>query len=196
MASYDIGKDEVCKWIRENYPEDASVLDVGACDGKWKWMLHEYSNMDAVEAWEPNCLRIQDKYRRVFHKDIAQFEYDQYDLIIFGDVIEHMDVPTAQRVLAYASGRCKDMIVAVPYLYEQGPIYGNPWEVHKQPDLTAEIFAERYPGLEVLHDTGRNYCFYHKEQPKPKKAAKPAEKKAEKPEAKAEPKKKTTRAKK
>ena len=34
MGSYDYGKDVMCKWIRENVPTTASVLDVGACDGK------------------------------------------------------------------------------------------------------------------------------------------------------------------
>ena len=160
MPSLDIGKDKVCEWVRKTFKPDAKVLDVGACDGKWKELLPEYE-MDAVEAWEPNCIAIKDKYTHVFHKDIAEFDYGKYDLIIFGDVIEHMDVPTAQRVLEYASTRCTDMIVAVPYMYPQDAIYGNPWERHKQPDLTAEIFAERYPNLEVLHDTGKNYCFYH-----------------------------------
>lgn len=169
MASYDIGKDVVCEWIRSKFGNNSEILDVGACDGKWKYLLPEYENMDAVEAWEPNCIHISPLYRRVFHKDVAEFEYGDYDLIIFGDVIEHMTVQDAQRTLEFASKHCKDMIVAVPYLYPQGAIYGNPWEVHKQPDLTASVFAERYPGFEVLHDTGQNYCFYHKAQPKPKR---------------------------
>lgn len=166
MPSYDVGKDVVCDWIRKKFRMNARILDVGACDGKWKWLLQEYENMDAVEAWEPNCIKIEPMYRHVYHKDVSEFEYGDYDLIIFGDVIEHMDVPTAQKVIEYAKGHCKDMIIAVPFLYPQGPIYGNPWEVHKQPDLTAAFFAERYPGFEVLHDTGANYCFYHKQQKK------------------------------
>lgn len=162
MPSLDIGKSVVCEWIRKRFDKEAEILDVGACDGKWKWLLYEYENMDAVEAWEPNCNMIKGLYRNVFNSDIADFQYDWYDLIIFGDVIEHMDVPVAQKVLKYAESRCRDMIVAVPYQYPQGALYGNPWECHLQPDLTAEIFAERYPGMEVLHDTGQNYCFYHK----------------------------------
>lgn len=162
MPSLDLGKDIVCEWIRSNFKSDASILDVGACDGKWKQLLTEYENMDAVEAWEPNCFLCEPLYRKTFHKDIAEFDYGKYDLIIFGDVIEHMNVPTAQRVLQYAAERCKDFIVAVPYLWPQDSLYGNPWERHQQADLTAEVVAERYPELEVLHDTGRNYCFYHK----------------------------------
>lgn len=166
MPSLDIGKDIVCEWIRKNFKPDSAILDVGSCDGKWKKLLPEYENMDAVDAWEPNCIQCEKLYRHTFHKDVAEFEYGEYDLIIFGDVIEHMDVPAAQKVLQYAADRCKDMVVAVPFEYPQGAIYGNPWEIHKQPDLTAEIFAERYPGFEVLHDTGERYCFYHKKQKK------------------------------
>lgn len=172
MASYDMGKDVVAKWIREKFPADATMLDVGACDGKWKRILPEYANMDAVEIFRPNYLSIAGLYRTAFNVDIADLEYEWYDLVIFGDVIEHMDVETAQKVLAYAADHCKDMIVAVPFLYPQGQIYGNPWEIHKQPDLTAEIFDQRYPGFEVLHDTGKNYCFYHKKQKASKKRKK------------------------
>lgn len=162
MGSHDIGKDVVVRWIRDNFPPESTVLDVGACDGKWRWLLSEYKNMDAVEIFKPSYDGIRSHYRNAYNIDMADFEYEWYDLIIFGDVIEHMEVETAQKVLRYAAERCKDMVVAVPYLYEQGEMYGNKWERHIQPDLTAEVFAERYPDLEILHDTNQNYCFYHR----------------------------------
>lgn len=163
MGSYGIGKAECCEWVRNNFDMDASVLDVGACDGIWQALLPEY-DMDAVEAFKPNADRIRKHniYMNVYCTEIKDYEYDWYDLIIFGDVIEHMDVETAQAVLNYAYPRCKDMIVAVPYLYEQDEIYGNPYEKHLQPDLTAELFAERYPGFEVLVQLLPGYCYYHK----------------------------------
>lgn len=163
MGSYDVGKKTVIRWIREHFKSDATILDVGACDGKWKKLLPEFT-MDAVEIWLPHCEVIKPLYRNVYHRNIAEFNYNWFDLIIFGDVIEHMTIPEAQRVLQYAYDRCSDMIVAVPFLYEQGAMYGNPWEEHKQSDLTAELFAERYHGFEVLCDTGNNYCYYHKEK--------------------------------
>lgn len=160
MSSYAYGKDEVCAWIRENFPPDATVLDVGACDGLWRRLLPEYT-MDAVEAYAPNMERLTG-YRAAIHADIRFFRFDWYDLIIFGDVIEHLTVEDAKALFEYTIPRCRDMIVAVPFLYPQGAIYGNPYEVHQQPDLTPEIFNERYPGFEpvVLFD---NYCYYHLE---------------------------------
>lgn len=160
MASYNTGKPEVCAWIRENFPPGSVVLDVGACDGLWRMLLPEYT-MDAIEVFPPNADRLTG-YRKVITADVCDVAMDSYDLIIFGDVIEHMTVSNARKVLQYAWTRCRDMIVAVPFLYPQDAIYGNPWERHIQDDLTPAIFAERYPGLEVLLNTERNYCYYHK----------------------------------
>lgn len=161
MGSYSYGKDEVCAWVRQNFPADASVLDVGACDGAWRRLLPEYGNMDAVEIFAPNAAKLRG-YRQIFQADIRVLQYERYDLIIFGDVIEHMRAEEARQVLDYAAPRCRDMIVAVPFLYRQGALGGNPYEVHVQDDLTPERFDERYPGFAVLCDPGHNYRYYHK----------------------------------
>ena len=161
MSSYFYGKPEICAWIRTWFPRDAEFLDVGACDGLWRRLLPDFPNMDAVEAYWPNAMRLEG-YREIFSVDIRNLEYDHYDLIIFGDVIEHLSVKDAQCVLDYAGPRCRDMIVAVPFEYVQGEIYGNPYEVHIQDDLTPENFDERYPGFEVLLRAAEDYCYYHK----------------------------------
>lgn len=162
MASIDAGKAEVCAWIRENFsPDKTRILDVGAGDGKWRHLLPEYE-MDAVEIFPPNAERISHLYGKVYVTSITKLNYRPYDLIIFGDVIEHLAVDDAQMVLRTAWKKCTDMIVAVPFLYPQGELYGNPWERHIQDDLTPELFAERYPGFEVLVDTRWGYRYYHK----------------------------------
>lgn len=162
MSSYDLGKPEACAWIRANFPDSAEILDVGACDGKWSDMLQllGYKYIDAVEAFYPNVEIIQDKYRNIYARNIAGLKYPEYDLIIFGDIIEHLTVEDAQEVLAYAKTRCRDMIVSVPWLYPQGELYGNPYEIHRQPDLTMEVFNKRYPGFEPIVEFS-NYCYFH-----------------------------------
>jgi len=161
MASYDYGKREVCAWIRKNYPPASMLLDVGAGDGKWRRLLPEYPHMDAVEAYYHNAERLTG-YENVYRINILDFQFYWYDLIIFGDVLEHLSMQAAQDVLAYAWPRCRDLIVALPFRYQQDALGGNPYERHIQDDLTPEIVAERYPQLEVLYDTGHDYCYYHR----------------------------------
>lgn len=165
MGSYNYGKREVVEWVKNTFPKGSTCLDVGACDGKWHYLLGDYLAMDAVEIFLPNIDRfdLRKKYRIVYGVDIAYLPYKWYDLIIFGDVLEHMTVANAQKVVEYARPRCKDMIIAVPYLYTQPPIYGNQWEEHIQNDLTPEIFDQRYPGFEPIW-INNEYGYYHKYQ--------------------------------
>lgn len=164
MGSYNEGKREVCAWIRERFDRDSKILDVGPSDGKWRTLLSDYRHMDAVEVWKPYADRCRGMYEHVYVQDIKDFEYDWYDLIILGDVIEHLTVEDAQKVIDYAMERCRDMIVAVPFLYKQGEVGGNPYEVHIQDDLTRELFEKRYKGLMVLCEARADYCYFHKDE--------------------------------
>lgn len=165
MSSLNAGKKEVIEWIHQNFNRNDTCLDVGACDGKWHQLLGDYLDMDAVEVFAPNITKywLTHKYNTVYYADIREFSYDFFDLIIFGDVIEHMSVEEAQAVLAYAYPRCKDMVVAVPYQWHQDAIYGNPYEKHIQEDLTHEIFMKRYKGFKSLALFG-NYGYYIKDE--------------------------------
>lgn len=166
MASNIDGKEAICEWVRQHFPEGATCLDVGACDGLWFDMLGDYLKMDACEIFKPNVDRykLQDKYNYVYIGDIYDYWYGRnlYDLIIFGDVIEHMTVLKAQQVLEYAHSRCRDLLISVPYLYPQGELYGNKYEKHLQPELTEGIFRQRYPRYEVLYKPNDYYCYWHK----------------------------------
>lgn len=163
MASLDIGKPEAVKWIKEHFKAGSTCLDVGACDGKWADLIGYYLRMDAVEIFEPNISKhnLKSKYQAVFNYDVREIKYQHYDLIIFGDVLEHMSVEDAQKVLAYAWDRCDDLLVAVPYCWVNRSHYGNPYEVHIQDDLTPENVRERYPGLKALYITPK-YGYYTK----------------------------------
>lgn len=164
MGSIDWGKAEIVEWVKANFPKGATCLDVGACDGKWSKLLGDYLTMDAVEIFQENITRhrLSEKYRKVIWTDIANYEYEYYDLIIFGDVLEHLYVGKAQKVLDYAKPRCKDLIIAVPYMWSQDEIYGNPWERHIQNDLTPEVFKARYGEWEELIPHASDYGYYHK----------------------------------
>jgi hypothetical protein len=160
------GKKETIAWIRENFPIDSSILDVGAgVSATYSKLLPEYTDKSAVEVFTPSAERITKYYNKVYNINIVDFDWTdmQYDLIIFGDVIEHLTIEDAQNVLKEACNHCKDLIVAVPFMYKQGECYGNKAEIHIQDDLTRERMMERYGDiLEILVDPGTDYCYYHK----------------------------------
>jgi len=166
MASLNVGKAECVEWISKNFSKGTTCLDVGACDGKWAKMIGDYLTMDGIEIYQPNIIKhkLSRLYHNIYLGDIQEFKYgNKYDLIIFGDVLEHMSVEAAQKVLEYAYPRCKNFLVAVPYQWVNRSHYGNPWEVHIQDDLTPENVLERYPCLKPLFIYER-YGYYIKNE--------------------------------
>ena len=161
-SSFEYFKNNIKEYLEKKYTENARVLDVGSGSGTYYNLLGDYFKIiDGVEVFRPNIekYRLKDKYNIVYNVDIRDFKYDFYDIIIFGDVIEHLEVGDAQRVLEYAKNRCREMIVAVPYCYKQGIEEGNVYEIHKQDDLTPIKMQERYPYLELLY--GNNEYGYY-----------------------------------
>ena len=163
MASLNIGKPEMIAWVKNNFRKGETCLDVGACDGKWADLLGDYLTIDGIEIFAKNITKhnLFAKYREIIHGDIRSFEYDHYDLIIFGDVLEHMTTSEAQDVLKYAIPRCRDLIVAVPFEWVNRSHYGNGYEKHIQDDLTPELVKERYPELKPFLIFDR-YGYYTK----------------------------------
>lgn len=158
MASYNAGKTEAVEHLMQF---TGTCLDVGACDGKWSDLLGKHFVIDAVEAWKPNIDQLKSKYNKVYNLKIQEFCYKWYDVIIMGDVIEHMSEQEAQRVIEYAYPKCRELLVAVPYMYKQGAIKGNPFEEHIQDELTHEKFMELYKGFKVL-TKDEKYGYYVK----------------------------------
>ena len=75
-----------------------------------------------------------------------------------GDVLEHIPKYEAMNLVDRINSAGKKCLIAVPYLYEQGEYDGNVHEIHHQPDLTNEIFLERYPSMCLLFkDAGYGY---------------------------------------
>ena len=165
--SYGDFNDQVSDYIKQHFPAaDTNILDVGAGAGKYSDILRrQYVNIDAVEVFKPNIDRFQleRRYRKVYHSDIDNLQYGNYDVIIMGDVMEHFDVAKAKRVLSYAFEHSKEVIIIVPWLYEQGSLEGNDYEIHQQPDLTKDVMEQRYPEL-ALYLMNERLGFYVKKK--------------------------------
>jgi predicted RNA methylase len=164
-TSYKYFKKNVKNYLISKFPETATILDVGAGCGTYYNLLHDcFKTIHAVEVFKPNIdnYELEKKYNAVFNADIKDFEYGFYAIIIFGDIIEHLTVEEAQKVLKYAYDRCDELIVAVPYEMEQDICEDNVYEIHKQPDLTPENVLERYPMLKLLYKNSK-YGYYVKD---------------------------------
>jgi hypothetical protein len=157
--SSHVCRKEIVDYLCNQFSPEATVLDVGAGAGAYFDSLHHhFHNMDAVEAHAPYITRfgLESKYRKVFNTDIVLFDIPDYDIIIFGDVLEHLTVEQARHVLDAACRHAKEVLVIVPYACPQDAVDGVEYEVHRQPDLTRDVFLERYPQMELFceHPSG------------------------------------------
>jgi hypothetical protein len=140
------------------------VVDVGAGYGTYSDLIRNDLvgfHWTAVEVWGPYISVIEDKYDLIINEDIRKFPmYIQgVDVVIFGDVLEHMPKEDAVRLLeAVDPGTI--VLVSIPVLHlEQGAVNGNPYEVHNMgwhwtaPEMTAT--------LELLMERGWSKLQYH-----------------------------------
>lgn len=166
-TSFPFGKKETIDFIETTCSnKDSRILDVGPGQGIYNKLLKEkgYKYFDAVEIYLPYIEKFKLKkiYNTVFHSDIVGFEYKYYDIVIMGDVVEHLHIEKAQRVIKYAQEHSDLIIVAVPYKLKQIGCQLDGSGDHKQSDLTRQIFVERYPGFELLIDNDQLGVFYSK----------------------------------
>ena len=128
-----------------------SVLDVGCGFGKWGYLCREYldvfpgrpfpdqwtTRIDGIEFFEPYIMEHQRfLYSNIMIGDVRDLckEIDEYDLIIAGDVIEHMFKDEAEQVLETLYSRAKKLLIVNIPLGEgwiHPEEYGNPAELHR-----------------------------------------------------------------
>lgn len=157
----------VVNLIKENFkPKTTRIIDIGVGSGVYRELLSEYE-MDGIEIYEKYIgdFNLIERYDEIFNVDAITFDYTKkYKLAILGDVLEHMSVEDAKTVLTALKKAGISIVAQIPYEYEQGVYDGNEHEIHLQPDLTPDIFMERYAefGFELLQSDevcGAYYSF-------------------------------------
>ena len=154
--SPDAGKSAILKFILENIKKDAKILDVGFGSGVYGKLLRAfyYQNIDGIDIYGQNIeeMGLNIIYDHIFIENILDFNFDFYDLIIMGDVLEHIELESAKNLLSgfIERKKCRAIVISIPYEYEQDELYGNHFEKHLQPDVTSVYMETHYPYLKLI----------------------------------------------
>lgn len=151
------GKPTTLSWIR-NMEAVKTVLDVGVGVGTyrdycWRDSLLRDSIWWGVEAWEPYIeeFKLRKKYHHLINDDARFLDWTKlptFDLVLFGDVLEHMSKTSAQSLVNAALENSRYVIISIPIMHlPQGAIYGNPFEIHVKDDWTHEEVLESFPNI-------------------------------------------------
>jgi Methyltransferase domain len=146
-----------------NLNQIRTVVDVGAGFGGWREFLGPHmprSRWTAVEIWEPYVSRfmLRHRYHEVLTADVRDLDpFPAADLVIFGDVLEHMPADGARAVWDRARAVSQRLVLGIPVRpYPQGESEGNPWEAHVT-DWTPASVQDWFPGIyaaQCNQDTG------------------------------------------
>ena len=154
--STDAGKANILKYILENIDKNAKILDVGFGSGVYGKLLRAfyYQNIDGVDVYSENIkeMGLDLIYDTIFIENILDFDFDFYNLIIMGDVLEHIDLESSKKLLSkfINENKCDHIIISIPYEYEQEEVYGNKYEKHLQPKVTYQYMKENFPYLKLI----------------------------------------------
>lgn len=141
----------------------ASVLDVGPGSGTYGRIVRDVApgaRLVGVEAWEPYIdeFALRDVYDEILVQDARELDDWSYDLVIFGDVLEHMSEADASLLWAKAASGRGRVLMSIPIIhYPQCAEHGNPYEVHVVEDWSHERVLNVFPGIvdfEVFAVTG------------------------------------------
>ena len=154
--STDAGKPAIVKYILENVDKNSKILDVGFGSGVYGKLLRAflYQNIDGIDVYEDDIkeMGLDKLYDNIYIKNILDFDFEYYDLVIMGDVLEHIELESAKKLLSgfVKKNKCGNIIVSIPYEYKQGEAYGNPYEKHLQPNANMEYMEKHYPYLQLI----------------------------------------------
>jgi hypothetical protein len=151
--STNIFKQEIVDFVKNKFNKTSTVLDIGAGCGTYAdFFRNHFYGMDGVEIFEPyvDQFALREKYKNLFVQDATTFDFNYYDLIIVGDILEHIEESEGIKFIERIYEKCNDLIIGIPFNSEQGIYEDNKYEIHLQPNLTNESFLEKYKGFRPL----------------------------------------------
>lgn len=121
------------QWIDDLEPK--TVLDIGAGVGTYSIMCYQPGqHWTALEVFEPyvTMFNLHGKYDEVWIEDARKTTYKHFDLIIAGDMIEHMPKKDSQKLIKKLLKNCKNLLICFPILHHEQHAgeEGNDFETH------------------------------------------------------------------
>ncbi|MFC3688638.1 class I SAM-dependent methyltransferase [Aquipuribacter hungaricus] len=145
------GKDWTRQKLRDLAPE--SLLDVGAGAGTYARLVAEQrpARLVALEVFEPYVERygLRELYDEVLVGDARTTELPEADVVVMGDVAEHMTVEEAQDLWRRAGEAARRAVyMSIPIVhYPQGALEHNDHEVHVVDDWDHDKVLAAFPGI-------------------------------------------------
>lgn len=130
-----------------------NILDVGAGLGTYAIELKAANwggNIVGLEVWEPyiELYGLRSKYDDLILKDVREHDDFNYDVVIFGDILEHMTKDEAVSIWKKTSEQARAALIAIPIIhYPQGEWGGNPYEEHVKDDWTVQEVLDTFHGI-------------------------------------------------
>lgn len=138
---------ETKPWIMEKLLaiNPQTILDVGPGEGIYSDLIKEKFgdkvSITAIEVWNPYIIEyeLHKKYSTIIESDVRFVDNFSYDVVILGDVLEHMSKTDALELWEKVKRQAKYAVISIPIVYmPQGAYGGNPYEVHVKDDWTAD----------------------------------------------------------
>ena len=130
-----------------------SVLDIGPGVGTYAKLLTGagVSRLTGIEIYEPyvHTYRLADYYDEVIVADAREVDFPPADVVIMGDVAEHMTESDALALwdkAGRAAGRAVYLSIPIVH-YPQGEIEGNHHEAHVVDDWDHERVLAAFGGI-------------------------------------------------
>lgn len=144
--SLNPGKPETLNWFRSNENNISKILDIGAGSGtyikliKIKNEVCQKAKWTAIEAWKPYIekYKLESIYDRVINQDARKIDWKtlgHFDVVIAGDVLEHMSKEDAIELVENILNNANTLIISIPIVHmPQEELDGNPFEIHIKDD--------------------------------------------------------------
>jgi cyclopropane fatty-acyl-phospholipid synthase-like methyltransferase len=149
--SHNSNIDYVKKILQKHNPR--TILDIGAGAGKYAKLKQEVlpnSIITGIEIWKPYIKEfdLNNLYDNLIIDDIRNIDNFNYDMVILGDVLEHMTKEEAKLIWEKILTQAKTAIISIPICYmPQGHVHGNPYEEHIKDDWSHEEVLETFNGI-------------------------------------------------